>query len=296
MSSKKTTTQTSTMTPNNPQWVTDSSQAFASRIGDLLNQDPRSFVAGAQPLQQQQFGIAQALGSNAQGLVGQSADLARSAADTSPVSHATASTAYGGIGNYLNPFSQYVAGNTLNELGRARDMAQAGNGRDAILAGQYGGSRQGVVDANLNRDFFGQVGNTLGNLYFGGFNTALGASNDDANRAQQTSIFNAGADNTAALAAQQAKLAAAGQLGQLGMGSYDALSGAAQQQYGLAQAQATAPLSTVQQLSSAYGGLPLNLFNGQTTNGKTTETTGFNPLNYLSGSMKLFGGPFSLVL
>jgi hypothetical protein len=262
-----------TSTPTNPDWVVNGAQDLVGRIMGAAGQDPSSFVAGVSPLQQHYFGLATGLGSNGMGMIGQAAQNAQAATETAPVSNAEAQTAYQGIGNYLNPYASYVAGNTLSGLDRARTMAQTGAGRDAVLAGQYGGSRQGVVDANLNRDFLGQVGSTLGNIYSGGFNTALGAADADANRAQQTSIFNASARNNAALAAQQAQLQSAGILGGLGQSGVSTLGDAAQAQYGINQAQAQAPLTLLQMLTGAYGALPLGLFQGNAESGTESSSS-----------------------
>lgn len=262
-----------TSTPTNPDWVSALVQGLSGQVGGLAGQDPQSFVAGPSGLQQQQFNLAGQLGPSGAAMIGQANGNAQAATQAAPVTEAQAQTAYQGIGNYLNPFTSYVAGNTLDQLGRARTMAEVGNGRDANLVGGYGGSRQGVVDANLNRDFFSTAGSTLGNLFSGGFNTALGAADADANRAQQTSIFNAAAGNTSALAQQQALLQAAGlqgQLGQFGLG-YLADTGATQQ--GLNQQQAGAPLDVAQLLAQISGTLPLGLFQGSTESGTSVSNT-----------------------
>jgi hypothetical protein len=296
MSSKKTTKQnaTTTVTPSNPEWVTGGVQDLMGKAAALAGQDPHDFFAGATPLVQDYFGLASGLGANGAGLIGQAAQNAQSATQAAPTTDAQAQTAFQGIGDYFNPYLGYVAGNTLNELGRARDLAEAGNGRDAILAGGYGGSRQGVADANLNRDFLTTAGNTLGNLYSGGFNTALGAANQDADRAQQASMFNAAAKNQSALSAQQAALQSAGLLGQLGFQGVGALGGAGDAQQALAQQGAGAPLSVLQQLVAAQGSLPLGLFNGSTQDtDSTTVTKSSNPLGQLASLASLAAIPFT---
>src|SRR4051794_39781860 len=50
-SSSSNTTTNSTTTPNVPQWASDLTQNVAGRVGGLLNYDPQSFVAPANPLQ-----------------------------------------------------------------------------------------------------------------------------------------------------------------------------------------------------------------------------------------------------
>jgi len=309
MSGKKTTqNSTQTMTPNNPQWVTDTIQGLSGNINSLAGQDPKSFFAGPTGLMQGQFDLAGALSPTVSGWLNDAGNLARwaddgyqaaqmQAAQVGPASHATASTAAQNMGSYFNPFTEQVVNSTLDALDRGRQLAQNTNGQSAILAGGYGGSRQGVVDANLNRDFAKQAADAAGQLNLQGFNTAAQLGAGDADRQTGVSTFNAGQDNTlAALQAQlqqqanqsnqgatnqasqfnlQNMLNSAGLLGQLGGMGLDLLGNSAQAQQGIAQQQAQAPLSVLQALTGAAGSLPYGLFQGQTTTGNsTTKSSG----------------------
>ena len=86
------------------------------------------------------------------------------------------------IGQYLNPYTDYVAGNTLDQLNRANQMALNSVKGDATAANAFGGSRQGVAEAETNRNFFNTAGNTLGNLYNTAYTNAVGQSSADQNR------------------------------------------------------------------------------------------------------------------
>lgn len=285
MSKTKTKTTAST-TPTNPEWSTNAIQGLTGQVTDLAGQDPQSFVAGASPLQDQQFGLAGQMGGAAGGqLTGASSAASGLAGFQAPqiddVAQAAAYTAAQNMGAYYNPFQQQVAENTTQEMLRGLDLATNRNSQGAQLAGQYGGSRQGVLDANTNRDFFGQLGNTLGNLNLQGFNTAAQYGSGDADRQTGVSQFNAGQKNAAALANQQAGLAGAGIQGQgasllqsLGLSGYGALGDAGATQQGLEQTQAGAPLSVLQQLAAIQGGLPLGLFSGSNSTGTTTQNAG----------------------
>lgn len=322
---------TANMTRTNPQWVTDTTQGLAGQIGNAASADPQSYVAGPSDLQNQQFGLAGGLGATGAANLTQAGQMAGAAqtpntamyggynpammngATIAPTAMAQGATAAGGIGSYLNPYSDYVAGNTLNEMDRARQLTLNQNGQGGVLAGQYGGSRQGVLDANTNRDFLTTAGNTLGNIYSSGFSTALDASNNDANRAQAANLQNAQAQNTSNLTQaqldQQASAANqgannqawqynagvynagnqfnAGQadnaanrslagsqiLGGLGGTNLNYLANAGTTQQGLNQNLAGAPLSVLQQLSQAYGSLPLGLFSGTNTNNTNHSNT-----------------------
>jgi hypothetical protein len=107
------------------------------------------------------------------GSINTAADLTNRNANTSSVSN---------INQYLNPYTDYVAGNTLNELGRANQMALNSVSGDAVSKGAYGGSRQGVAQAETNRNFFNTAGNTIGNLYNTAYTNAVGQSSADQNR------------------------------------------------------------------------------------------------------------------
>jgi hypothetical protein len=86
----------------------------------------------------------------------------------------------GNIDQYVNPAVNYIAGNTMNELGRGNAMALDKVRGDAIANKAFGGSRSGIAEAETNRNFFTTAGNTLGNIYGDAYNnaanTALGAN------------------------------------------------------------------------------------------------------------------------
>lgn len=86
------------------------------------------------------------------------------------------------LGLYLNPYTDIVAGNTIDALGRANRIALNGVASDATRMGAFGGSRSGVAQAETNRNFADITGQTLGNIYNTGFNTALNASQNDLSR------------------------------------------------------------------------------------------------------------------
>lgn len=89
---------------------------------------------------------------------------------------------YANIGNYLNPYTDYVAGNTMNLLNRANSMALDKTRGEAIANKAFGGSRSGIAEAETNRNFFDMAGNTLGNLYNTAYTNAMGQSSADLNR------------------------------------------------------------------------------------------------------------------
>lgn len=80
------------------------------------------------------------------------------------------------IGRFMNPYTNMVTGQTLQDLERQRQMAINTTGQQAQQAGAFGGSRQGVAEALTNEAFARQGAQTFGNLQQQGFNTALGAA------------------------------------------------------------------------------------------------------------------------
>jgi hypothetical protein len=116
------------------------------------------------------------------------------------------------IGAYMNPYLQNVAGNVLSDLDRQRLMQQSQNAANAIGAKAFGGSRQGIVEAETNRAAQETASRALTDLYSGGFNAAAGLAGQDLGYAQQAALAN----QQAGLAGAGLNLQAAGQLGQLG--------------------------------------------------------------------------------
>ena len=57
------------------------------------------------------------------------------------------------LGQYTNPFESQVVQNTLGDIERQRQMSLNQTGAKATAAGAFGGSRQGVMEAETNRAF-----------------------------------------------------------------------------------------------------------------------------------------------
>lgn len=108
------------------------------------------------------------------------------------------------IGDYMNPFLNLVAGNTISDMDRARQMTQMQNADAATAARAFGGSRQGVLEAETNRGFFDRLGNTLGGLYATGFDAASNMAMSDMDRALAANLANQGVDQNVIMANMQA--------------------------------------------------------------------------------------------
>lgn len=144
-----------------------------------------------------------------------------------------AQAALGGIQQYFNPYEQQVVQGSMNDLERQRMQQMAQMGAQATAARAFGGSRQGVAQALTNEAFAQQGGQLASQLRAQGFQTALGASQQDVANQLQAALANQGAtsratefgqstglqaqqaNQNAGLNAAQLRLSAAGQLGNL---------------------------------------------------------------------------------
>jgi hypothetical protein len=155
--------------------------------------------------------------------------------------------------SFLNPYLQNVVGNTTNEMDRARQMAMQSLGANAAGSGAFGGSRHGIAEAETNRGYFDTLGNTIGQLYAGGYDNAQAA-------AMQAAINN----QSAGLQGQQVQLQnnqLLSQLGQqqqtMGLQGNEALMNLGLAQQGLTQQQMDAirnlPLEQQGLLNEALG-------------------------------------------
>lgn len=123
----------------------------------------------------------------------------------------TAQAAQGpNIGQFMNPYTSMVTGNAMNDLERQRQMATNTMDAQAGAAGAFGGSRHGVANAMTNEGFARQGANMFGNLQQQGFNTALGAAQNQQNiglqaGAQMGNLANLGFGFGNQIAGQQAQ-------------------------------------------------------------------------------------------
>ena len=120
------------------------------------------------------------------------------------------------IAQFQNPFENQVVQQSLADLGQAQDMSLNQLGAQAQAANAFGGSRQGVAEAQTRLGYGKQAANMIGNLRSQGFNTALGAAQNFANAQNQANQFNV----TSGLQGNQQRLGAAQQLANLGRQSF----------------------------------------------------------------------------
>jgi len=103
--------------------------------------------------------------------------------------------------SYMDPYESAVVQQAMSDIQRQGDIQQRGAAAQAVGAGAFGGSRQGLQQAEINRNILDSQARTAGQLRSQGFGTA---------QQQAQNAF----EQARARQAQQSQLT--GQLGQMG--------------------------------------------------------------------------------
>jgi hypothetical protein len=188
--------------------------------------------ANLTPQMQQQLQTMQQLGGQGAGVLGQGLDTMQGVANYTPQQigmqgqmnpaqvaagqvDPNISAGQANLDPFMNPYQSQVVDQTITDMDRARQMAVQRGEDAAIGAGAFGGSRHGIADAETNRAFADRTAAAVGQLNQQGFNTALGAAQNQQGMdmaAQQANLganqFNVGMDMQGQLANQQAGMAA----------------------------------------------------------------------------------------
>ena len=140
------------------------------------------------------------------------------------------------IEQYMNPYTQAVTEQSLRDLERSRQLQQQQTAAQATAANAFGGSRQGVAEAETNRAYGENAARLVAQQNAAAFQAAQQASESDLARAMQAQQLNQAQD--AATTQQSLQLA-----GQFGLANQDASLRAAlanqgvDTQFGLSNAQ-----------------------------------------------------------
>lgn len=183
----------------------------------------------------------------------------------------------GTIGSYMNPYSQYVTQNALSDLESSRQNALRQTSQQAQAARAFGGSRQGVAEAQTNLGFTKQYGDLSARMNEQAFNQAMGAQQQDLSRqmagAQQLSGIG-GQQQALRLGGAQQVMGAGGARQQLEQQQLDAMRNLGMQRLGIQ--------------SSALGIQPGNL--GQTTSTPLYQNRAAGALGGALAGQQLGGG------
>ena len=174
---------------------------------------------------------------------------------------------------YTNPYESQVVQQSLSDLDRQRQMQQNLLGAQAQAARAFGGSRQGIAEAETNRAFAEQAARTASGLRQAGYSQAQQAAMQDISNQMAGAQFRLGASQQLGNLANlgfgmgqrvQSNLAAQGAMQQA---LQQQLIDAARQQYGQF---VNAPIQALQTQLGAYGG-------SQTGEGTRTTTQAYKP-------------------
>ena len=144
----------------------------------------------------------------------------------------------GTLGSYMNPYSQGVTQNALADLEASRQNALRQTSQQAQAARAFGGSRQGVAEAQTNLGFTKQYGDLSARLNEQAFNQAMAAQQQDRASqmmgAQQLSGIG-GQQQALRLGGAQQVMGAGGARQQLEQQQLDAMRNLATQRLGIQQ-------------------------------------------------------------
>jgi len=158
-------------------------------------------------------------------------------------------TVAAGMGTYQNPYTQQVVNRATADIGRTTAMQQEANKAAAARAGAFGGSRQGLVEAETNAASQRAIGDMSANLNLQGFNTAAQLAQGDINNR---------------FTGASGMLSGAGTLGNLGTAGFNMGNTLQQQQWqqGVFQQQMQQQLlNDAMQQFYGYANSPLNYMN-----------------------------------
>ena len=110
---------------------------------------------------------------------------------------------------YMNPYTQAVTNQSLSDLERARQLEQQKTSAQATAAKAFGGSRQGVAEAETNRAYGENAARLVAQQNAEAYKAAQTASEADLARQMQAQQLNQAQD----LATTQQSLQLAGQFG-----------------------------------------------------------------------------------
>ena len=138
------------------------------------------------------------------------------------------------VGAYMSPYTQNVTEQGLRDINRSRQLEQTRTAAGATAAKAFGGSRQGVAEAETNRAYDENALRFVGTQNAEAFRSAQAGAEADLRRQQEARLAN----QSAGLTANAQRTTAAGTLANIG---------AQGQQMGFQGAQQLAQQGNVQQ-------------------------------------------------
>jgi hypothetical protein len=177
---------------------------------------------------------------------------------------------------FMDPYQQSVVDNSMREIERQGALARQQEGARAVAAGAFGGSRQSVARAALDRDLMQQKANTAAQLMSQGYSQAQANAMTAFEQQKQRQLAQAQGYQSAAgmggqLAGQQANIY--GQQSQLGQQLAQGIGNLANQQFNIGQG--------ISQGLAGYGGQLAGMGAQQAQLGQAAQAMGQNDVNFL---------------
>ena len=120
--------------------------------------------------------------------------------------------------SYMDPYMEDVIQQQYKDIQRQGDIQKQGANAQAVGAGAFGGSRQGIQQAEMNRNVLDQQARTGSQLRSAGFQQASGLAQQAAANQAQQQLQQASQYGQQAQAYGNLGLAGASQMGQVGQG------------------------------------------------------------------------------
>lgn len=199
-------------------------------------------VAGLSPLEEQGRARAAELAQQGIGLpqAQQAADVAAGVAGYEAGTYDPRLLSQADFQQYMNPYLQGALDPALRAIREQQTQTLQGLGAQAGAAGAFGGSRQGVVEAEALKGFGQQLGDVISTGYASAFDRATQLAGSDIDRLNQAQVIREDMRQQAAgqqLAGAGALSQAANQLRQLGFADADVLRTLGAEERGIQQAQ-----------------------------------------------------------
>ena len=274
--SQSTQNSTTVMTPTNPDWVTAAAQGLGATLQKQGSVDPYSLIAPLSGLESQAATTAARLGQGFGGgakPAGGDAWFADLLSNSAP--NVAAASLLDNLNAYTNPYRQQVLDAATADFDASAEQARAAQKRGLAGSSGFGGSGAALAQAFTEGELSRARNSQLANLLSGMFNTSAGLAAQDADRRQQAATANA--QMAMENARMQGDLALQRDASMRDNVAAQAALGA--QLRGVDQAQRNAPQTQLANQIDMFSGLPLQLFQGQTTNatGKSSGTSTQSP-------------------
>lgn len=263
-----------TTTPEVPDWILQPTQDISTKITDIGNTDPNSYVAGMNPLLDR---AAQSAGGlNSQPWNFEAAGGYTHAAANGPTPTVQSASILDNIGAYKSGYENDVYNAALADYDHGAGMTRAQQQLELANDTTFGGSGGSIARSLTEGELARGRGSLSANLRDQTFQRAAALSSEDANRRQQAAMANAGFAGDAL----QRQMQAGAQLADLSTAySANERANIAQQMdvggfmRGVDQERMNAPLTLLDFENSQRAKLNPGLFTGEHTVGTEDSTT-----------------------